>query len=148
MKLLGRDLASVLSVFAVLAAVGLAFPFNAIGFVPRSDSERRGSFAAFVTLSDEEHAAAMRAAKTSWQGDTRGVRLLRVDLSVGVLPGDTRLNSLDVGLRPQRPTLPRISYEPGPSPVSAAALPGARLEKGSDAAARPPFSKTELLKIE
>lgn len=143
-----RDFLSMVTVLAVLVAVVLVFPFDAIGFVPKRVSERRGPFASFVTLTDEEHAQAMRAAKTSWQGDSRGVRRLRVDLSVGVLPEDSSMATLDVGVRPRRMDLPRVDFVPGPSPDSVAARPVPRLPKAVDATVKQTFSKAELLRID
>jgi len=147
MRSIGRELLSVLIVLVMPFALVLSFPFDAIGFVASPHRVRKPAFASFVTLTDAEHSAAMRAAKTSWQGDSRGVRRMRVNLSVGVLPEDASMGSLDVGLCPRRGFLAPLDFTPGTDPVSVAAPPVHRLQTAPETRVRLPFSKSELLKI-
>ena len=149
MKPVQVDLTSFLTVLTVTAAVALAFPYGAVGFRPAPDAGRPQASAAFVVMSADEQATAMRAAKTSWQVDAGGVRRLRVDLSVGELPEDPAASSMDIGVRPSRSAVPPTGYRPAAYPRSFAAPPAAALPKTAGETARElPFAKSELLKID
>lgn len=80
-----RELVSLGSVLAVAGAVVVMFPRQTIRFVARTQ-QKTVPVAAFVTLSDSAESAAMRSAKTSWQGDVRRVSALKADLSAFDLP--------------------------------------------------------------
>jgi len=143
------ELASLLTVLAVPVSIALVFPYGAVGFVPRPDRPARASSAAFVELTDEVQAVAMRSAKTSWQGDAGGVRTLRVDLSVGELPEDPAAVSMDIGVTPSRSAAAPVAYPPAAYPSALAAPPAARLlREDAEAERKRAFPKSELLKID
>ena len=149
MRKLRSELMSILTVLAVTVAVALTFPFGAVGFRPRPDRARPRSSAAFVVMSADEQATAMRAAKTSWQVDAGGVRRLRVDLSVGELPEDPAASSMDIGVRPSRSVVPTVGYQPSAYPLTQAAAPCAGISRAEAEPVRePPFPKAELLKLD
>ena len=144
-----HEFLSLLTVLAVPAAIALVFPYSAIGFKPRTSAVRGSPSAAFVVITPAEQEQAMRSAKSSWQGDAGGVRRLRVDLSVGVLPENETSISADVGAEPSRSAATRVDYVPAAYPPSRAALPAGRLPKAETETAREPaFPKSELLKID
>jgi len=149
MKGFSGELMSLFTVLAIPASIALVFPYGAVGFVPRPDVKAKPSSAAFVELTDEVQALAMRSAKTSWQGDAGGVRSLRADLSVGELPEDPAAVSMDIGVTPSRSTARPVDYSPAAYPSALAAPPAARLVREEGEPERPlPFPKSELLKID
>ena len=133
-----------------VAAVALVYPYDALSFKPRKDNGAESAFAAFVTLSPAEKAAAMKAAKSSWNADSGAVRRMRAELFVGELPtgrDDPALEIYDRVLRRDPPVV-----EPGLSPFmpTRAAPPPKTISpdegdlKDKPAAA---FSRDELLKM-
>ena len=149
MKGVRHELFALLTVLSVPVAIVLAFPFSAVSFTPRQLSGRCSPSAAFVVITPAEQEQAMRSAKSSWQGDAGGVRRLRADLSVGVLPENDKSISADVGAEPSRSAATRVDYVPAAYPPSQGALPAGRLPKAETETAREPaFPKSELLKID
>ena len=142
------ELASVLTVLSVPAAVALVLPYAALDFKTSSEPMRCEAFAAFVRLPPATEAAALKAAKSSWQGAAVGVRRLRADLSFGELPETPNHPVMEASERtlppaPRLSELPRGGYLP-----TQAAPPAAKI--AAEPADRPTavFPREELLKIE
>lgn len=149
MKPVRLEFASVLTVLSVPAALSFVFPFGAIGFRPASRPAPSGASAAFVAMSDEEQVQAMRSAKTSWQVNASGERMLRADLSVGELPEDPSLSSLEIVSGPTRSPRSVVDSPLAAYPRSLAAPAVKRIPREAEAESRPPaFPKSELLKID
>lgn len=149
MKPIRLEFASVLTVLTVPAALSLVFPFGAIGFRPESRSDRTGASASFVTMSEEEQSQAMRSAKTSWQVNASGERKVRADLSVGELPEDPSLSSLEIVSGPTRSPRTVVDSPLAAYPRSLAAPAVKRIPREAEAESRTSaFPKSELLKID
>lgn len=149
MKSVRLELASVLTVLAVPAALALVFPYGAIGFRPGKRPSRPAASAAFVTLSDEEQALAMRSAKSAWQVDVSGERQMRADLSVGDLPEDPSFATLDVAAGPSRSKRSIVESPLAAYPRTSAAPAAKPIAREADADKRvSAFAKSDLLKID
>ena len=76
------------AVFALAAAMLAAFPLEAIAF--KASSVRRSSepAAAFVVLTADDEARAMKSAKTAWQSDTSTRRHVGAHPQLTELPAD------------------------------------------------------------
>ena len=151
MKSLRGEFLSVSVVLAAVGAVVMSFPFDAIAFRPMSPSANGQSFAAFVSLDQEEEAAALKAAKSSWNAEAGGVRRLRAELFSSDLPKEKSEFALEFSDRIVR-SVPE-SVAPGLSPFLpslAAPPPKAIPVENADAAVDPApvFSREELLKID
>jgi len=146
------DFVSAAIVLATVGAVAASFPFDAISFRPRPSKESRAAFAAFVSLTPAEEAAAMKAAKSAWNAESGGVRHLRAELFSNELPeaeNEPALGLLD-RLARQAPehVAPGLSpYLPSQAAPPAKAIPA---EKSADEGGEsyPAFSREELLRID
>ena len=102
MKGFASEIATLATVLAIPAGIAAVFPYAAIGFRARRVAPRPPAVA-FVTLSPEAEAAAMRAAKASWQNDAGSILRVRADLSFGELPSAPEEAVLDVSARTRPP---------------------------------------------
>ena len=145
MRSLGSELSVLATVMAIPAWIGAIFPYSAIEFHAKAPAAAMPS-AAFVSLTAEEEASAMRAAKASWQGAAGGALQLRADLSLGELPTGKEPAVLgdDARTRPPRPG--SVAWEPPPYLPSQAAPPP---QKISDNTPPPPptFPRKEMLEM-
>ena len=139
-------------VLATIGAVAASFPFDAISFRPRPSKSSRAAFAAFVSLTPAEEAAAMKAAKGAWNAESGGVRHLRAELFSNELPEAESEPALGLPDRLARqapePVSPGLSpYLPSQAAPSAKAIPA---EKAADEGGEssPAFSREELLRID
>jgi len=147
MKSLRSEMLSLMTVLAVPAMLAVVFPYSSLGFRGMPEPRPAGDFAAFVTLSAEAEAAAVRAAKTSWRGEDAVGDRLRAELRLGELPAPdaSPVLSIDSRNRPvagSRTPLPMPAYLP-----SQAASHPARLPANDMPVAEPVFSRKELLEI-
>ena len=139
-------------VLATVGAVAVSFPFDAISFRPRPSKESRAAFAAFVSLTPAEEAAAMKAAKSAWNAESGSVRHLRAELFSNELPeaeDEPALGLLD-GLARQapEPVTPGLSpYLPSQAASPAKAIPAEKAED-EECEPSPAFSREELLRID
>ena len=147
MKWLGGEMASFATTVVVSVAIAAVFPYGAVGF-RASPADAPAAAAAFVTLSADEEAAAMRAAKTSWQGDAGGVLRLRADLSFGELPEAGHAAVLGVEARTVPPPASVVPYGAPPFLPLLAAPPPQVIPAEPPEKVAPAFSREELLKIE
>ena len=102
------EIASALTVAAVVALVALSYPYGAVGFRASDRAPAKRFAAALVRLTPEEERDALRVVRTSWRGDG-GVRHLRADLFLAELPDDVS----------GRPVMPERT-RPNPAPMPAA----------------------------
>ncbi|MBQ6914836.1 MAG: hypothetical protein IJQ65_03875 [Kiritimatiellae bacterium] len=141
---------SAVMVLLTIAAVVLVFPYGALTFRPRPDGPAQPAFAAFVALSPTEEAAAMKAAKSSWNAGAGAVRRMRAELFVSELPRGRDEPALEIADRAHSQTLPPLSPGLQPFMPSQAAPPPAKIEpdkadlKDESASA---FSREELLRM-
>ena len=146
------DFLSAAIVLATVGALAAAFPFDAMSFRPRPSEGTRGAFAAFVSLTPAEEAAAMKAAKSAWNAESGGVRHLRAELFSNELPeaeSEPALGLLDrLARQTPEPIPPGLSpYLPSQAAPPAKAIPAEKAaDEGGEAA--PAFSREELLRID
>ena len=143
-----RDVFSTASILALTVSVAAVFPFGAIGFKAVDPAPARVPGAAFVQLRPDEEAAALQAAKNSWNAEAGGVRRLRAELFFGELPETASEPALGVGERTRRPAPDpvapgRTAYLPS---MAAPPPPAISPEKGADGG-KPAFSRDDLLDI-
>ncbi len=145
---MSSELASLLTVLSIPLAVALALPVRALGFKPSAEPIRREPVAAFVRLSPKMEAAALKAAKSSWQGAAVGVRRLRADLSFGELPETPNHPVMEASERTPPPAPQLFELTRGGFLPSQAASPAAKIN--AEPADRPTavFPREELLKME
>ena len=146
MRGFGREILPILIVLAVPSAIVSIFPYGAIGFKAKAPSPKPPA-AAFITLSAEEEETAMRAAKTSWQGDADSCLRVRADLSFGELPAAKEEPVLGVGERSRPPRFGDVGWEPPPFLPSHAAPPLKPIAPGEAQKEAPPFSREALLSL-
>ena len=150
MRSIRQELLSVVAVISAPAALIAVFPYGAIGFkaVPRPTASKPS--AAFVSLTSEEEAAALKAAKTSWQADSASDRGMRAYLPLGELPEDGPSGPIlgGGGWPWLRSALAPVEYgTPTWSPSAAAAEPE-KIAAEEEVPHATAFSKEELLRIE
>ena len=90
MKSLRQYLVSAAVVFAMTAAMLAAFPVEMFQFKAAPAAHPRGPAVAFVVLTADAEAKAVKSAKTAWQSDTSVRRHVGVYLSLGDLPADEK----------------------------------------------------------
>ena len=147
MKRLRSELASAAAVFSLPAAILASVPFDAIAFRAETKAARPPS-AAFVSLSAEEEAAALRAAKTSWNSEAEGVRRMRAELRFGELPECASEPALGIADRMRRPQQqPQSSWPPPYLPSQAAPAP-AKIAPEKESERSPVFAREELLRMD
>ena len=130
-------------------ALAFSLPYGVLGFSAAEGVRPKTCTAAFVSLSAEDEDAAMRVAKSSWQVNAGGVRMMRVDMSVGELPEEKVLPVIGEGPSLSRPLPPLVDYGLPPLlPSRAAAAPARLADDGGNPAVGLPFPKEELLTIE
>ena len=146
-KSVRSEVATALAVLSVPAAVAFVFPYEALLF-RATEPPRREVGLAGVALTADQEAAAMRAAKTSWQVAEGGARRLRAEMPFAELPEAPRTSVLSAGERRRRETLGDMECGPSPYLPSRRAAPPQKIADGAAVAEPPPFSREELLKID
>ena len=150
MKSIRQELVSLAAVLVTPAALVAVFPYGVVGFkaIPRQAASKPS--AAFVRLTAEEEAEALKAAKASWQAGSSSDMGMRAYLPLGELPEDGQSgpildDSIWTWLRTvQAP----VEYgTPTWSPSCAADAP-AKIAAEAEVPHVPAFSKEELLKME
>jgi hypothetical protein len=150
MELRGNLLSVAVVAFAT-GVVALSFPFDAVSFKPSRQKAQGDAFAAFVSLDGREEAAAMKAAKSSWNAESGGVRHMRAELFFSELPeveSEPALRLSDrFALSSPDPVAPGLSpYLPSMAAPPPRAIPA---EKAGSPAVQPAaFSREDLLKME
>ena len=135
------------SMAAVLATVATLIPFMraTTGLDFKNCGATESSFA-FVTLNADEEAAAVRAARSSWQSSSDAAVSERARLAFDVLPETREPEAIgdDGRTRMSRPA--EIEWAPPPLPPGLAAPPPAKAE-APDTDASLPFPRHEMLKL-
>ena len=142
-----HEILSILMVIALPVAMTAVFPYEAIGFRARKTAAPAGVHAAFVLLSDDEEAAALKSARASWRVSVSDIRA--AELQIETLP--ERPISAVLGFEDRAPSVSRktFSYELPPYKPSSAALRGVKMSSSSaELRNMPPFPKSELLSAE
>lgn len=140
------ELASVVSVGAIVAALALEFPSAAISFRARPDaspSAEQGAFAAYVFMDEQTEARFLRKAKETWRKSGREY----ADLSVVELPEAQKNPVLTLDSRTLPPQPPIAEGGLSPFLPSCRAPEPVRIPAAADKA-RLPFPREELLKID
>jgi len=134
---------------SVPVALALVFPYEAVVFRPSEAAVAPRAACAFVTLEESEEHAALAAARTAWQIDSKSVTRLRLDLSAGDLP-PSPTGRVVVRRRERGTSAAAVAeYVPNALPPSVAAPAPVVIAPDSAAPdAKPAFSRAELLKID
>lgn len=141
------DLCALALVLAIPLGLLLAFPYQAIGFVPREPAAASAR-CAFVTLTHEQERRILTAARSAWQVGAEAVRGLRVEMSAGELPPAPARAVLSVRDVRAEHDLSHADFEPAALPPSCGAMRPSALEQDANPAAPPPaFARDELLQL-
>lgn len=141
---------------AVSLSLALALPVAAFCILPWSlpkgadaPAAADGGFAAFVVLTPEEEAQALRMAKPSARtAGSANASMRAMDLILGELPGDAPAPLLAAPPPPAPPRLPGVAAAPGPFLPSQAAPPPQAIPADAAKPAQPGFSREDLLRID
>ena len=147
MRRMRSEIPSLAAVLALPAVAILAFPWQALTFRPQTSADAKPAFAAFVTLTPEQEAQAMRRAKTT-PTEAAGVAMPRVDLILGELPDDPPRPVARIEDRARPPAPPRRAWTPGAWLPSLAAPPPAQIPADDASEPKLPFSREELLRLD
>lgn len=132
-------------VIALPLAVAAVFPYEAVSFKARKTPGAAEARAAFVTLTEEGEAAALKASRASWSvsaGDSRVT-----ELQIEDLPERPISAVLDFDDRSPPERLKSVLFElPAYEPSVAAPRP-AKMEPSDAPAGKPAFSRDELLRL-
>ena len=149
MRPIRQEILSVATVLVVPAALLAVFPYGAVGFKASTLQAASSPSVAFVHLTAEEEAEALKAAKASWQADSASGRGMRAYLPLSELPeegpnGPILDDSVWTWLRT---ALAPVEYGTPAWKPSAAAGEPEKIAAGEEEPASPAFSKEELLNI-
>ena len=148
MRRMRSEISSLVAALTLPAVAILAFPWSALSFRPQAPAAAKPAFAAFVTLTPEQEAQAMRRAKTV-SAETASAALPRADLLLGELPDDPPRPVSRIEDRARPDAAPRRAWTPGAWLPSQAAPRPAPI--AADAAASEPelaFPKAGLLRLD
>lgn len=149
MKSVRSECLSLAVALTLPAAVLLTLPYaDLLGRPPAADVPASAPFAAFVTLTDEQEAQAMRRAKFAGSGEASGARVRPVDLILSRLPDDPPASVVRLADRVRPPEPPRRALRRTPFLPSRAAPPPARIAPDPLPARPLGFSKEDLLQID
>lgn len=150
MKSVRSELVSLTVALALPVSVALVFPYSALRRASVAVVRDSVPFAAFVSLTADEEARAMRRAKSAGRGgEAADARIRPDDLVLGTLPDDP---PTPIGRIEERARLAGPGYvTPAPSPYwpsCAAPAPVTIAPAAETDAAADPFSRQELLRLE
>ena len=146
MRRVRHELPSLLAVLLLPAVALCAFPWSALTFRPRASAAAAPAFAAFVTLTPEQEAQAMRRAKTA-STERADVAVPHADLILDELPDDVPqpVARLEDRARPPEPERP--TWRPGAWQPSLAAPPPETIPADDEAAPELAFPRASLLRL-
>ena len=147
-KSLRSEILSIVAVLGMPAAIVLTFPFSAVKFNAASEKTSISPSVAFVQLSPDEEAAALRAAKGSGSSGAGGVKNLRAELYFGDLPASKNEPALDFSDRHTKQRIFNSETWPPPFMPSQAAQKPIKILPEKEAPEPETFSREELSKIE
>ncbi len=146
---LRHELLSLLPVAALFVALGLLFPYTAVGFRTFVPMRMTAPSCRFVDLSDEAEGRALDLVRSVFSVKPEIVQSLREDLLLSPLPERESTAILSVSDRlDQAPAVP-LAHDVLPFPPSLAAPDLADVEEDSPSSPeKPAFSREELLELE
>lgn len=149
MRSLRHEVFALALMASVPVALALVFPYEAVSFRPSGGSGAPRAVCAFVTLGEDEERAALAAARTAWQVDSKSVTGLRLDLTAGDLPPSPS-GKVAVRRRERGTSAAPAEFVPAMLPPTFAAPAPAAIGAEGDAASEkaPAFSRDDLLKID
>ena len=146
MRSLRHEVFALALMASVPVALALVFPYEAVSFRPSEGSGAPRAVCAFVTLGEDEERAALAAARTAWQVDSKSVAGLRIDLSSGDLP-PAPVRTVELRSPVRGESAAAVPFEPEMLPPTFAA-PAPRQIKPDAYTNAPAFPREELLKID
>ncbi len=149
MKSVRSEMVALAIALALPASVALVLPYSAIWRAPAEPVRDAPPFAAFVTLTADEEAQAMRRAKSAGRsGEAADAQIRPDDLVLGSLPDDppTPIGRIEDRVRPSGPR--RVAPMPSPYLPTRAAAPPEPIASDPPSARTPSFSKEELLRLD
>lgn len=148
MKRARNEFLSLLVALSLPVAVFCVLPYSTLWFAARESPMAPSPFAAFVSLTPEEEAQAMRRAKSAGAGEASGLSIRPSDLVMRVLSDDLPAPVVRLPDRARPPAPGRVRFRPPPYlPTRAAPAPtGIPAEKDVPPAVG--FSKEDLLKAD
>lgn len=147
MTSLGREIRAVAIVSAMIVGVVLSFPVSELNFKARSVPSTHAASAAFIVLTAEEEAMALKAAKSAWQSEATATQRMRARLPLGELPEEEVGTVLEFETRAIDGSCPfKILEYPRPAALpSRAQAPMRRLDPEPEVQPPPAFSRENLL---
>lgn len=143
------EAASLALALSLPAAAFCILPYSLPKASPDGAEGRQGAFAAFVTLSPEEEATAMRRAKPAARtSEAENASMRAIGLILGELPDDLPAPVLVAPPTAPAPRLPGPSARPGPFLPSLAAPPPQAIPADAAEPAPVGFSRQDLLEID
>lgn len=148
MKSARRELLSLLTALSLPVAVSLVLPYSELWFMADDAPPPAAPFAAFVALTPEQEAQAMRRAKSGGQGEAAGLAFRPADLILSALPDDAPAPIVRLSDRARPPAPARIGFRPTPYLPTCAAPAPAVLPAERDAEPADGFTREELLRLD
>jgi hypothetical protein len=145
MRSIRREAFALALMASVPVALALVFPYDALGFRPPRDAAASRTTCAFVALDADEERAALAAARSAWQVDSKSVAGLRIDLSSGDLP-PAPVRTVELRRPVRGESAAAVPFEPEMLPPTFAA-PSPRQIKPDAYTNAPAFPREELLNI-
>lgn len=146
MRSIRREVFALALMASVPVALALVFPYDALAFRPARDHGVPRATCAFVTLDEAEERAALAAARTAWQVDSKSVAGLGPDLSSGDLP-PAPVRTVELRRPVRGESAAAVPFEPDMLPPTFAA-PAPRKIEQETYIDEPAFPREELLKID
>ncbi len=149
MRRMRSEISSLVAALTLPAVAVFAFPWSALSFRSQTPAAAKPAFAAFVTLTPEQEAQAMRRAKSATSVEAGGIVLPRADLLLGELPDDPPRPVSRIEDRARPDAAPRRAWTPGAwLPSQAAARPEPIAADGDASKSMLAFPKEDLLRLD
>ena len=148
MKGARREILSLLTALALPAAVFLVLPYSDIRFAANEASAPSAPFAAFVALTPEQEAQAMRRAKSGASAESGDAAFRPADLILNALPDDAPPPIVLLSDRARPPAPGRVGWTPPPYLPSRAAPAPATIPSEKGEAETSGFTREELLRLD
>ena len=143
-----REFLSLLTALALPAAVFLSLPYSAVWFHGAEAPAPSAPFAAFVVLTPEQEAQAMRRAKSAVSGEASAAAFRPADLILNALPDDAPPPIVRLSDRARPPAPGRVGWTPPPYLPSRAAPAPATIPSEKGEAETSGFTREELLRLD
>ena len=148
MRRVRSEMLSLLAALALPVSVFCCLPYSALRHMPQSLPSPGAArpFAAFVSLTPDEEAQAMRRAKSTGSGEPTDAAIRPDDLVLRELPDDPPTPLVRLSDRTRPPAPRRMDWRPPPYLPTCAAPPPTVIPTEQDEAPPFGFSTAELLK--